>query len=141
MWPFVKKKEQSAQEKQENPEDRRRLARIDMILTVNCHLPGEQELFRISTENVNVLGIKFVSPVELKELQDLDMKILLQSNFPTINVKGRVVWVIKKATDKKTIYIGGIEFFPYDEEEKKFFQKFIDKHVTGEFEIPPQKRP
>lgn len=112
--------------------ERRRMARIDMILTINCSIPGEIDNFRIMTENVNVLGIKFKSPLELRNGQIIDMQILLKSNFPNLNVKGRVVWCNKITADGKPYYEGGIEFLPYDEEDKKFFQKFIDQRSPHE---------
>lgn len=131
MWKLFKKGAQKEEQPEvKSGEERRRMERIDMILTINCSIPGEMDHFRIMTENVNVLGVKFTSAIELKSGQIIDMQILLKSHFPTIKVKGKVVWCARRETEGKPGFEGGIEFMPYDEEEKKFFQKFISQRAS-----------
>ena len=134
MWRLFKKGDRDSGKKSEEKAgiDRRRMERIDMILTINCSVPGEIDALRIMTENVNALGGKFISPVELKKDQIIHMKILLKSHFPTLNIKGRIVWCKAIEKDGRPCFEGGIEFLPYSEEEMSFFQKFIDQRSTHE---------
>ncbi|MHC9538586.1 MAG: PilZ domain-containing protein [Vulcanimicrobiota bacterium] len=137
MWNFLKK---HVEKKIANPPDesnipgveRRRTARINLLLTINCTLEGKSSTFQIMTENVNILGIKFVSLMALKKDQILVMQLLLQRNSAPINVKGRVVWCAEMEKNAKKFYEGGIEFSPLSKSDSDFFQKFIDTHTVAE---------
>ena len=108
MWNFLKK---HVEKKIADPPDesnipgveRRRTARINLLLTINCTLEGKSSTFQIMTENVNILGIKFVSLMALKKDQILVMQLLLQRNSAPINVKGRVVWCAEMEKKRQKI--------------------------------------
>ncbi|GEM_PF-942764 len=139
MWNFLKK---HVEKKIANPPDesntpgveRRRIARINMLLTINCTSEGRNDHFQIMTENVNILGIKFVSLIALKKDQILAMQLLLKPNSAPVKVKGRVVWCAEMEKNTKKFYEGGIEFFPLIKSDSDFFQKFIDTHTIAELE-------
>jgi hypothetical protein len=137
MWQILKKVDKSPAapgEKSPSVDDRRRLERIRMLLTINCQSHEHVEPFRIMTENVNTNGIKFVTSVKLYSGEVIAMKILLHSHFPNINVRGRVVWCDKKFMYGKSCYEGGIEFINMSEADGKYLQKFIDKHRVDDLD-------
>lgn len=86
------------------------------------------------TENINTLGIKFISSIDLYVGEIIEMKILLHSNFPRICVNGRVVWCERKMLYGKSCYEGGIEFMALPDHEKKYLEKFIEKNRYDEFD-------
>jgi c-di-GMP-binding flagellar brake protein YcgR len=134
MWQLLKKFVKTSNQLIEIPDDRRKMARIRMLLTINCQSYEHEEPFRIMTENINILGIKYISAVKLYVGEVVDMKILLHSNFPHISLKGRVVWCEKKNMYGKTCYEGGIEFTAINEEDRKYLDKFIEKYKVDDFE-------
>jgi len=113
-------------------DDRRRMDRIKMLLTIVCQSVTHEEPFRIMTENINVLGIKFISPVGLRPGEILIMKILLHSNFPNINCNGRIAWCNKKMVNGKELYEGGLEFINLPSTDQSYLQKYIDRHKIDE---------
>jgi len=137
MWNFLKK---HVEKKIANPVDessvpgveRRRMARINLLLTISCTADGKGGSFQIMTENVNILGIKFFSLVPLKKDQILSMQLLLQQNSAPLNAKGRVVWCAEIDKGGKKFFEGGIEFLPLCKADSDFFQKFIDTHTVSE---------
>jgi hypothetical protein len=109
-------------------DEKRRTRRIDTALFVYCHNVKKADPFEMMTCDVNVMGIKFSSPVRLKQGEVLEMKIVLFFHLPSIIARGRVVWCRKKALFGKFRYEGGIEFIQLSEKDKRTFQKFIDRH-------------
>jgi hypothetical protein len=109
--------------------ERRRVARINMILTLQCTVEGSSEHFRVMTENVNVLGVKYISLNALKKEQNLAIQILVPQSSAPLNLRGRVVWCQEMKKNDRTFYEGGIEFFPLEDDDREFFQRFIDQHT------------
>jgi hypothetical protein len=137
MWQILKRGEkhtETSAAKSAATDDRRRLERIRMLLTINCQSHDHNEPFRIMTENVNIQGIKYVTSTKLYPGEVIGMKILLHSHFPNINVKGRVAWCDKKFMYGKSCFEGGIEFINMSEADGKYLQKFIDKHRVDELD-------
>jgi c-di-GMP-binding flagellar brake protein YcgR len=113
-------------------DDRRRMDRIRMLLTIVCQSVENEEPFRIMTENINILGIKFISPVSLRSGEILVMNILLHSNFPNINCNGRVAWCNKKMSNGKELYEGGLEFIGISATDQNYLQKYIDRNKVDD---------
>ena len=134
MWQLLKKFAKANSQAVDTADERRRMERIRMLLTVNCQSYEHEEPFRIMTENINIMGIKFISAVKLYIGEVIDMKILLHSNFPHIALKGRVVWCEKKNMYGKVCYEGGVEFVTINEEDKRYLNRFIEKYKVDDFE-------
>jgi hypothetical protein len=144
MWSFIKteldKRHAHPLKESEIPgSERRRMARINLILTIHCTLEGHSEQFQIMTENVNVLGIKFISMQQLERDSILNLRILLQSQSSPLLAKGKVAWCKEMHGNGRKFYEGGLEFLPLPDEDRIFFQKFIDMHVVSTYETPEEK--
>jgi hypothetical protein len=104
------------------------MRRIDTVLTVYCQHIKKRKSFEIITSDLNILGIRFLSPLKLHFDDVLEMKIHLSPNHPPVLARGRVVWIEKKSLFGHYRYEGGIEFLSIDERDRSRFQKFIDRH-------------
>lgn len=117
-------------------EDRRKLERIRILLTIVCQTADHPDPFRILTENMNVLGVKFVSPSQLLTGEVVNMNILLHSSFSNLICNGRVVWSERKLINGKAMFEGGIEFIALNRQDEQYLQKFIDRYRTDDMTFP-----
>jgi hypothetical protein len=113
-------------------EDRRRMERIRILLTIVCQSVEHEDPFRIMTDNMNVSGVKFISPVKLVPGEVLILKVLLHSHFPNLSCNGRVVWCDKKVVTGKTMFEGGIEFIGLNSDDQTYLKTFIDRYRVDE---------
>lgn len=113
-------------------EDRRRMERIRILLTIVCQSVEHDDPFRIMTENMNISGVKFISPVKLVPGEVLILKVLLHSSFPNLTCNGRVAWCDRKVVTGKTLYEGGLEFVGLNSDDQTYLQKFIDRYKVDE---------
>lgn len=127
MWWIKKKKHDSVP----SPENRRKLERIRNILTILCRKEGENEDFRIYTDNVSMGGVKFITQEHLDVGNEMRMIILLHSIHTQITARGAVTWINSLG---KQQFEGGIEFISMEAEDQKRFNDFIMRYrmdVTG----------
>ncbi|MDQ7823046.1 MAG: PilZ domain-containing protein [Candidatus Eremiobacteraeota bacterium] len=113
------------------PAEKRRLARVALTLTVMALRSVRNESLTLTTENINVYGIKFFSPVALAPGETLDMTILLQTSHRNITTKGEVRWCQEAVINGKRLFEGGIEFQQLNKYDNVLLKGFIERYKTG----------
>lgn len=106
-------------------EDRRRYERVRMVLMVICQNAESNDQFVLVTENMSIWGMKFVSLLELRPGETIDVNIPVNSNYRNIAAHGRVVWCEKRTSKGKKYYEGGIEFLTMDPADRNYLEKVI----------------
>ena len=109
--------------------ERRRMERIRIVLTMMCQRQdGHDDEFRMITDNINLYGIKFLSPRKLRVEEILKLKILLVTCHRNIEVPGRVVWFAERMVNGQTCFEGGIEFIGLKKDDRVLLESFIERH-------------
>jgi hypothetical protein len=116
--------------------ERRKMHRISIILTINCRLAGKADSFRILTENMNILGLKFITSYQLEAGQSLKMSVLLYSHVPAIEAVGKVVWSEKKVKNGLPLFEGGIKFTSIGNDNARFLDRYLNKYSIAQYDSP-----
>ncbi len=106
--------------------DRRNSRRFKMFLPVHCQGNGFKEPFEMKTENINTSGLKYITHTRLSMDEIVTMRIVLHAPFPTLEIKGRVVWCEEKLNGFLHHYEGGIEFIQMSGSDFSMLECFIN---------------
>jgi len=106
--------------------DRRKSRRFRMFLPVFCSGRGFNEPFEMKTENLSTSGLKFITHTRVAMDEIVTMRIALHPPFPTLEIKGRVVWCEEKLNGFLHHYEGGIDFIQMSGNDFKMLEAFIN---------------
>lgn len=109
--------------------ERRRMERIRIVLTMMCYRRLEpDDEFRMISDNINLYGVKFLSPKRLCVEEIVNLRILLVTCHRNIEVQGRVVWFTDRMLNGQPCFEGGIEFVGMKKDDKTLLESFIERH-------------
>jgi len=117
-----------------NREERRKFPRFNLLVDVSFKKKAsfKKEKFSV-TKNISGVGVCLISYEELKEGDDLELKVFMPESKKPMKVMGRVAWVrqfIIGDPQEGMRYDVGVEFLDISEEEKEKINQHLFSLVT-----------
>ena len=107
-------------------------ANYKCLITIKKRLTAKT--ISTQTENIGAGGICVLIKDDLGLFQGVDLEIFLDENRPPIKCGGTVVWVVKKATTKKSAYLydTGIEFIDVRPEDREKISEIVEEILQNQ---------
>jgi len=107
-------------------QERRKFVRLNINVEINYSIIPHEEQQETGTKNISAGGICMVSDKPLSIGDTLQLEIKLPEDPPSIQVKGKAVWVKQFiATEKHESFDIGVEFINISEENRKRINKYV----------------
>ena len=103
------------------PKDLRRFPRIKFQNSLHYQVRGSPDSSSTISDNISINGICFINDRYLPALTSIMLDINLLSRV--LRPIGRVVW--SEPFSHSDRFKAGVEFFEFDQQEKKFLSEFI----------------
>ncbi|PIU57208.1 MAG: hypothetical protein COS89_05085 [Deltaproteobacteria bacterium CG07_land_8_20_14_0_80_38_7] len=109
------------------PENRRKFARLDLALTVSYKVSDQintsSDSIETSSSDISIGGLRLMTPTPLKNSTLLDLNIILPDDEENpIEATGKVIWQTKISS---TSYETGVMINGINNSDKKRFMEFV----------------
>jgi len=108
--------------------NRRKFPRASYKCLISIKKRLNSKTISTQTENIGAGGICVIIKDDLGLFQGVDLELFIDDNRPAIKAGGTVVWVVKKTTPKKNVYLydTGVEFIDIRPEDREKVSAIVE---------------
>lgn len=114
--------------------NRRKFPRANYKCLIGIKRRLTSKTISTETENIGAGGICVIIKEDLGLFQGVDLELFLDEGKPPIKCGGTVVWVVKKSSPKKTVYLydTGIEFIDIRPEDREKISEIVEEILKAQ---------